>query len=110
MSHSPRVFVSASGDHHLDENQLEVKQAILRELEDRRFELWRYFEKGPLRKGWGFEKANEAMAEVHGTIVLAFAQWECNGLCLGHIAFSKGDIASSFDEVRVVLQREGFLD
>ena len=29
---------------------------------------------------------------------------------LGHITFSKGEIASSFDEVRGVLQREGFLD
>jgi hypothetical protein len=76
------VFVSASDDHHLDENQLQVKHAILRELEahPRQFELWRFFEKGPLRKGWGFEKANEAMGKVDGAIVLAFAQWRCSGL------------------------------
>jgi hypothetical protein len=80
MSHSPRVFVSVSADHHLDRYQRDVKYAILSELKDRNFELSREFEKGPMRKGFGFAMANNAMADVHGAIVLAFAQWECKGL------------------------------
>ena len=80
MIHRVRIFVSASGDQHLDSNQTSVKRVILAKMKDRNFELLRYFEKGPLRKGWGFDKANEAMAQSDGAIVLAFAQWECKGL------------------------------
>ena len=75
------MFVSASDDQHLAFHQLDVKRAILHELESRRrFDVWRYYETGPLRKGWAFENADEAMSQVDGAIVLAFAQWECKGL------------------------------
>ncbi|MDK2742564.1 MAG: nucleotide-binding protein [Nitrospira sp. BO4] len=120
MRNRPRVFISASDDHHLDENQLEVKHSILHELEVARgFEPWRSFEKGPLRKGWGFEKANEAMGKADGTLVLAFAQWECkglgprsheNGLKISEGNHLEGGLAIAHDLPLLVVREEGVQD
>ncbi len=74
------IYLSASADHHLDEQQLDVKRAVVNEIEKYGFDLWRFFEHGPLRKGWGFEKAIQTMAKADGAIALGFAQWKCHGL------------------------------
>ena len=74
------IYLSASADRHLDEHQPDVKRAVVNEIEKYGFDLWRFFEHGPLRKGWGFEKANQTMAQADGAVALGFAQWECHGL------------------------------
>jgi hypothetical protein len=49
-------------------------------LKDKNFQPWGYFQEGPLRRGWGFSEANDAMAQCQGALVLAFARWECKAL------------------------------
>lgn len=77
MATSANIYMSASADHHLDPKQLRLKRAVIHELESQEFHVWRYFEEGSLRKGWGFEKSAETMDRADGAIALAFAQWEC---------------------------------
>jgi len=76
----PRIYVSASRDRYLSDAQRSVKRSIYGHLKHRNFQPWGYFQEGPLRKGWGFSEANNAMAQCQGAIVLAFARWECKAL------------------------------
>jgi hypothetical protein len=80
MIPNPRVYISASKDQYLDPSQKATKDAMFGRVETARLEPWGFFKRGPLRKGWGFKEANAAMSRCQGALVLAFAQWECEGL------------------------------
>ncbi len=75
-----RIYVSASLDHNLNDNQKAVKDAIFQKLRLNDLDPWGFKKQGPLRKGWSFKEANKAMLKCQGAIVLAFAQWNCYGL------------------------------
>jgi predicted nucleotide-binding protein with TIR-like domain len=80
MIPDPRIYISASKDQYLDPSQKAIKDAMFGRVEAAGLETWGFFKRGPLRKGWGFKEANAAMSRCQGALVLAFAQWECEGL------------------------------
>jgi hypothetical protein len=80
MIPNPRIYISASKDQHLNPDQRVVKDGIFQAIQANDLEPWGFFKQGPLRRGWGFKEANEAMSRCQGAIVLAFAQWQCTGL------------------------------
>ena len=80
----PRIYISASSDDNLTEEQRSVKRAIHEEMRRRNLEPSGFLEEGRLRYGWRSDEANKAMAESDGAIVLAFARWKCQGLSPGN--------------------------
>ena len=120
MSLVPRIiYVSASLDSNLNDNQKAVKDAIFQKLKDNDLEPWGFKKHGPLRKGWGFKEANEAMQKCQGAIVLAFAQWSCrglgprkrqNGFTPSEGNHFEGGLAMAHEVPLLVIKEEGTLD
>ena len=72
-----RIYVSAPLDQHLDADQLALKRAILKLLEDRGFEPQEFLARGiAKRKSWSFENAAELMSKCEGALILAFTRWQ----------------------------------
>lgn len=76
MERLKRVFVSVPRDHHLDEVQLALKQAIYDKLWSKGLEPQEFHVTGlPLRAPYTFDAARDVMSRCHGAIILAFARW-----------------------------------
>src|SRR5262249_12711653 len=76
MSSKPHVYVSVPDDIHLTDEQLSLKKAILKAIEDKGIELQILHQTGLVaNKAWNFEHANSLMSRCHGAAVLAFAKW-----------------------------------
>jgi hypothetical protein len=76
MASKPQVYVSVPEDFHLTEEQMSLKKAILKAIEDKGFELQIFHQAGvAANKAWNFENADGLMSRCHGAAVLAFAKW-----------------------------------
>ena len=76
MERTKRVFVSVPRDHHLNEAQLTLKNAIYEKLRSKALEPQEFHVSGlPLRAPYTFEAARDVMNRCHGVIILAFARW-----------------------------------
>jgi len=87
MPNKPRVYVSVPDDSHLTDEQLSLKIAILKAIEDKGFELQIFHKAGRVAdKAWNFENARSLMSDCHGAAILAFAKWRDARLLKGEVA------------------------
>lgn len=73
-----RIYISSPADVHLSQDQLAIKMAILRAIENEGFEPQEFFNSGiPKMMAWRFEVANQVMSRCQGVAILAFYRWHC---------------------------------
>ena len=86
MQNKPRVYVSVPDDVHLTDEQLSLKKAILKAIEDKSLELQIFHQAGLVADmAWNFEHAKNLMSRCHGAVVLAFAKWRDARLLNGQV-------------------------
>jgi hypothetical protein len=75
-----RIYLSVSQDAVLNTNQQQVKHAIIEAIRAAGMEPQVFLEHGQLDDAWSFQRASKIMSFCAGAIVLAFAQWESQGI------------------------------
>lgn len=81
MKPTPRIYISAPIDRHLQPDQLDMKRAILLTIQSQGLEPQEFGVSGlPKRDGWSFDAADNVLRRCHGAVILAFAQWTASGV------------------------------
>jgi CAP12/Pycsar effector protein, TIR domain len=76
MTPPSRIYISAPRDSNLNQEQLELKNAVVEAIEGEGFEPQEFLVRGiPTRMPWTFEAAEKVMSRCQGVAVLAFARW-----------------------------------
>src|SRR5947207_486431 len=65
-----RIYISPAANKNLDQNQLAIKGAILRAIEEEDFEPQEF---APY--AWSFNRANQEISRCQEAVILAFARW-----------------------------------
>ncbi len=90
-----RIYISAPADGNLDQDQLAIKKAILRAIENEGFEPQEFFNSGiPKTMAWRFETVNQVMSRCQGAAILAFIRWHCTPSNRGDVLF---DLPSEYN-------------
>ena len=96
MPSKPCIYVSVPDDTHLTDEQLSLKNAILKAITDKGLELQIFHKTGiPANQAWSFQNANSLMSRCHGVAVLAFAKWRGARQLNGQVA----DLPSEYNHL-----------
>src|SRR2546423_9153087 len=77
MMRKPRVFISCTMDHNLDDRRRGLKREIIKRISEAEFEPQIFFESGlPTDKAWNFNSVSEVMQRCQGAVILGFPRWE----------------------------------